>query len=48
MGRRYVPSLGWQTVAGLGRAGTIAFGVASGETLIYNGADVMIERGHWM
>lgn len=42
------PSLGWQSVAGVGRAGSIVFAVSSGETLVYNGTDVMVERGHWL
>jgi hypothetical protein len=42
------PSLRWQSVAGEGRAGSIAFGVASGETITYNGVDVGFERGNWL
>jgi len=40
-----VPSLSWQSLFGIGRAGSIGFGVSSPEELIYNGADVGFEAG---
>jgi hypothetical protein len=39
------PTLGWQGLAGEGRAGSIAFGVSSSEELVYNGADIGYEVG---
>lgn len=42
------PTLGWQGIAGEGRAGSIAFGVSSGEELVYNGVDVGFERGNFL
>jgi hypothetical protein len=43
-----IPTLNWQTIAGEGRAGSIAFGVSSSETLTYNGCDVGFERGGYL
>lgn len=43
-----VPSLGWQGVIGQGRAASIAFGVSSGEELVYNGCDIGYERGTYL
>lgn len=43
-----VPSLGWQGVAGEGRAASIAFGVSSREELTYNGTDVGFEVGNYL
>lgn len=40
-----VTTLGWQGIAGEGRAGSIAFGVSASEELIYNGCDVGYEKG---
>jgi hypothetical protein len=43
-----VPSLRWQGVSGQGSAVSIAFGVSSGETLVYNGTDLGFEAGNWL
>lgn len=40
-----VPSLGWQGVTGIGRTGSIAFGVSSSEQIVYNGCDLRFEPG---
>jgi hypothetical protein len=41
-------SLRWQGVQGNGRAVSIAFGISSSESLVYNGADVGFETGSWL
>lgn len=40
-----VPSLPWQSIQGIGMAGSIAFGVAAQSEITYNGADVVYETG---
>jgi hypothetical protein len=40
-----VPSLPWESVQGLGMAGSIAFAVSAQSELVFNGVDVVFEAG---
>lgn len=44
-GAGLVPSLPWQTIDGVGVAGSIAFGVSAQSQLVFNGVDLMYQPG---
>jgi hypothetical protein len=43
-----VPSRGWQTVAGMGVTGSVAYAVSAQSELVFNGVDVMLEAGGYL
>jgi len=44
-GTTQVPSLPWQTVQGIGMAGSIAFAVSASSEVVFNGVDVLFTTG---